>query len=172
MRRRFTRDLTDIDIAVLGVPCDLATSFRLGARFGPSAIRPASVDMAWWDKQFHWDFNPFNRLAIVDYGDVQFEYGNPADLMDKTQKAVAGILNQGSEVLCLGGDHFISLPVIRELAKVHGALSLVHFDAHTHTDSNGNTYDHGSMFYHAVQEGIIDSERSVQIGICTEYDKA
>ena len=171
MRRQFSQDLSNVDIAVLGIPCDLATSFRPGARFGPSAIRDASVDMAWWDKQFHWDFNPFNRLAIVDYGDVQFEYGNPADLVEKTQKSVAGVLDKGCELLCLGGDHFVSLPVIREHAKVHGPLSLVHFDAHTDTDSHGNTYDHGSMFHHAVQEGIVDPERSVQIGIRTEYDK-
>ena len=171
MRRRYSQDLSNIDIAVLGIPCDLATSFRPGARFGPSAIRTASVDMAWWDKQFHWDFNPFNRLAIVDYGDVQFEYGNPADLVEKTQKSVAGILDKGCELLCLGGDHFVSLPVIREHAKIHGPLSLVHFDAHTDTDSHGNTYDHGSMFHHAVEEGIVDPTRSVQIGIRTEYDK-
>ena len=171
MRRRYSQDLSDIDIAVLGIPCDLATSFRPGARFGPSAIRTASVDMAWWDKQFHWDFNHFNRLAIVDYGDVQFEYGNPADLVEKTQKSVAGILDKGCELLCLGGDHFVSLPVIREHAKIHGPLSLVHFDAHTDTDSHGNTYDHGSMFHHAVEEGIVDPTRSVQIGIRTEYDK-
>ena len=171
MRRRFSQNLSNVDIAILGIPCDLATSFRPGARFGPSAIRNASVDMAWWDKQFHWDFNPFNRLAIVDYGDVQFEYGNPADLVEKTQKSVADILDQGCELLCLGGDHFVTLPVIREHAKVHGPLSLVHFDAHTDTDSHGNTFDHGSMFHHAVEEGIVDPERSVQIGIRTEYDK-
>ncbi len=171
MRRHYSRELSDVDIAVVGVPCDLATSFRPGARFGPSAIRKASIDMAWWDKQFFWDFNPFNRLAIVDYGDVQYEYGNPADMVEKTQSQVAEILKHGSEVLCLGGDHFISLPVIRAHADVHGPLSLVHFDAHTDTDSHGNTYDHGSMFYHAVEEGIVDPERSVQIGIRTEYDK-
>jgi hypothetical protein len=72
MRRHYSRELADVDIAVVGVPCDLATSFRPGARFGPSAIRKASIDMAWWDKQFFWDFNPFNRLAIVDYGDGRY----------------------------------------------------------------------------------------------------
>ncbi|WP_261841834.1 agmatinase [Aliamphritea ceti] len=171
MRRRYTRDLTGVDIAVLGVPCDLATSFRPGARFGPASIRQISADMAWWNKQFHWEFNPFNRLAIVDYGDVNFEYGNPADLVEKTQKDVADIVKSGAETLCLGGDHFITLPVLRELAKVHGPLSLIHFDAHTDTDPHGNTYDHGSMFFHAVQEGLVDPERSVQIGIRTEYYK-
>lgn len=171
MRRKYSRDLAGVDIAVLGIPCDLATSFRPGARFGPSAIRQASVDMAWWDKQFHWDLNPFNRLAVVDYGDVNYEYGNPADLVEKIQEQVAEIAGAGVETLCLGGDHFVSLPILRELAKIHGALSLVHFDAHTDTDSHGNTYDHGSMFHHAVEEGLIDPERSVQIGIRTEYDK-
>jgi len=173
MRRKYTRDLdsTDVDIAVLGIPCDLATCYRPGTRFGPAAIRQSSVDMACWDKQFHWDFNPFKRLAIVDYGDVHFEYGNPASMVEKTQHDVAAILAAGAETLCLGGDHYVSLPILREQAKVHGPLSLVHFDAHTDTYRDGNTYDHGSMFHYAVEEGLIDPERSVQIGIRTEYDK-
>ncbi len=62
-----------------------------------------------------WDFNPFNRLAIVDYGDVQYAHGNPADMVEKTQRQVAEILEDGSEVLCLGGDHFISLPVFEHM---------------------------------------------------------
>jgi len=109
--------------------------------------------------------------VIVDRDDVQYGYGNPADMVEKTQRQIAEIPKHRNEVLCLGGDHFISLPVIRAHVDVHGPLSLVHFDAHTDTDSHGNAYDHGSMFYHAVEEGIVDPERSVQVGIRTEYDK-
>jgi agmatinase len=171
MRRPYQRELAGIDIAVLGVPFDLAVCNRPGARFGPAAIRKASRDMASWENQYPWGFNPFKRLRVVDYGDVIYRYGDAAAMVAQTQAAVAEILRQGAQTLCLGGDHFVSLPILREIAAVHGPLSLVHFDAHTDTERNDNPYDHGCMFYRAVEEGLVDPERSVQIGIRTDYDR-
>ena len=92
-------------------------------------------------------------------------------MVEQTQACVANILDQGAQALCLGGDHFVSLPILREVAKIHGAVSLVHFDAHTDTERNDNPYDHGCMFYRAVEEGIVDPTTSVQIGIRTDYNK-
>ena len=171
MRRPYQRELAGIDIAVLGVPFDLAVCNRPGARFGPATIRKASRDMASWENQYPWGFNPFKRLRVVDYGDVIYRYGDAAAMVAQTQAAVAEILRQGAQTLCLGGDHFVSLPILREIAAVHGPLSLVHFDAHTDTERNDNPYDHGCMFYRAVEEGLVDPERSVQIGIRTDYDR-
>jgi agmatinase len=171
MRRPYQRELAGIDIAVLGVPFDLAVCNRPGARFGPAAIRKASRDMASWENQYPWGFNPFKRLRVVDYGHVIYRYGDAAAMVAQTQAAVAEILRQGAQTLCLGGDHFVSLPILREIAAVHGPLSLVHFDAHTDTERNDNPYDHGCMFYRAVEEGLVDPERSVQIGIRTDYDR-
>jgi agmatinase len=170
LRRPYSRKLENIDIAVLGVPFDLAVCNRPGTRFGPRAIRQASRDVSSWDKQYPWGFNPFNHINVVDYGDVIYRYGNAGEMVEQTQACVADILNQGSQTLCLGGDHFVSLPILREIAKKHGPLSLVHFDAHTDTERNNNPYDHGCMFYRAVEEGIVDPTRSVQIGIRTDYD--
>jgi agmatinase len=171
MRRPYNRELADVDIAVLGVPFDLAVCNRPGSRFGPTAIRAASRDISSWEKQYPWGFNPFKRLRVVDYGDVIYRYGNAAAMVEQTRACVADILQQGAQTLCLGGDHFVSLPILREVAKQHGPVSLIHFDAHTDTERNDNPYDHGCMFYRAVEEGLIDPSQSVQIGIRTDYDK-
>lgn len=170
MRRPYRRNLDRIDVAVLGLPFDLAVCNRPGARFGPAAIRRASRDLASWENQYPWGFNPFKRLQVVDYGDVIYRYGDAAAMVAQTQACVADIVGQGAQSLCLGGDHFVSLPILREVARRHGPLSLVHFDAHTDTERNDNPYDHGCMFYRAVEEGLVDPERSVQIGIRTDYN--
>jgi agmatinase len=171
MRRAYNRNLQNGDIAVLGVPFDLAVCNRPGTRFGPRAIRQASRDISSWTNQYPWGFNPFDFIKVSDYGDVVYRYGNAAEMVEQTQACVADILRQGAQTLCLGGDHFVSLPILREVAKVHGTVSLVHFDAHTDTERNDNPYDHGCMFYRAVEEGIVDPITSVQIGIRTDYNK-
>ncbi len=171
LRRPYCRQLQDADIAILGVPFDLAVCNRPGARFGPRAIRQASRDISSWKRQYPWGFDPFELVNVCDYGDVVYRYGNAAEMVEQTRACVADILNQGAQPLSLGGDHFVSLPILREVAKKHGAVSLVHFDAHTDTERNDNPYDHGCMFYRAVEEGIVDPTRSVQIGIRTDYDE-
>ncbi len=171
LRRPYSRQLDNIDIAILGVPFDLAVCNRPGTRFGPRAIRQASRDLASWDKQYPWGFNPFEHVNVADYGDVVYRYGNAPEMVEQTEACVEHILSQGSQTLSLGGDHFVSLPILRSVAKKQGPLSLVHFDAHTDTERNDNPYDHGCMFYRAVNEGIVDPLRSVQIGIRTDYDK-
>jgi agmatinase len=170
LRRNYTRDLTGVDVAVLGVPFDLATSNRPGARFGPRAVREASADLS-WGPHFPWGFDPFERLAVIDYGDVLFDYGDPRSLVKALQEEVARILSAGAQTLCLGGDHFVSLPILREHAAVHGPISLVHFDAHPDTESDGTEFDHGTMFLQAIQEGVIAPERSVQVGIRTHFEQ-
>jgi agmatinase len=167
MRRRYTRDLTGVDVAVCGVPLDLATSNRPGARFGPAAIRKASAQLA-WGQPYPWSFNPFDRLAVIDYGDCYFDSGRPERIPEAIEAHARTILEAGVFLLSLGGDHFISLPLLRAHARVHGPLALVHFDAHSDTwrDEPGRI-DHGTMFFHAVQEGLVDPRRSVQIGIRT-----
>lgn len=167
MRRRYTKDLTDVDVAVSGVPLDTATTNRPGARFGPAAIRAASAHLS-WGPPWPWGFDPFDRLAVVDYGDCYFDHGRPAEIPERIEAHAATILEAGAELLTLGGDHFITLPLLRAHAKRYGPLSLVHFDAHSDTwaDEEGRV-DHGTMFYHAAREGIVDPGRSVQIGIRT-----
>jgi len=171
MRRKYSRDLTGVDVAVTGIPLDLATTNRPGARFGPRAIRAVSPGIS-WARPWPWDFDPFDRLAVVDYGDCEFDHGHPETMVPYIEKHIAGILNGGAASLVLGGDHFVTYPVLKAYAAHHGPLSLVHFDAHSDTWSeNTKRLDHGTMFYHAVNEGLIDDSRSAQIGLRTTNDE-
>ncbi|KGY09805.1 agmatinase [Vibrio sinaloensis] len=173
MRRPYLRNpvSSDADLVVLGVPLDMATSGRPGARMGPDAIRRASVNLAWEGKKFPWDFNVFDRAKVIDAGDLVFDCGDAEDFTYRLEAATSEILKSGKTMLALGGDHFITLPILRAYAKHHGEMALIHFDAHTDTYANGSSYDHGTMFYHAPNEGLISPKHSVQIGIRTEYNR-
>ena len=159
---------TDADW-VIGFTFDVATSGRSGARFGPEAIRRASVNLSWETKRFPWRFNLKKKLKVIDCGDLVYAFGDNADFCAKTEAHVDRILSCGKRMLSFGGDHYITLPLLRGHFKHFGKMALLHFDAHTDTYANGSLYDHGTMFYRAPQEGLIDPKHSVQIGIRTEY---
>jgi agmatinase len=165
LRRKYSRDLTHANVAVTGVPYDLSVTNRPGARFGPRAVREASA-MINWGTVPHWGFDPFDELAVVDYGDCGIDSSLPAGIPDEIEDHIDKILAHDCATLTLGGDHFITYPILKAYAKKFGkGLSLIHFDAHydTWNDRSGKI-EHGTMFYHAVQAGIIDPEKSVQIG--------
>ena len=168
MRRKYTRDMSGVDVAVMGVPLDTATTNRPGARFGPRAIRAASSIMA-WEKPYGMPFDPFDRLAVIDAGDCLFDHGRPDETPAKIEEYAFGIIDQGPALLSLGGDHFVSYPLLRAHHRKHGGpLSLLHFDAHSDTWADENDrIDHGTMFWWAVQQGLVDPARSVQVGIRT-----
>lgn len=168
MRRKYSRDLQGVDLVVSGVPLDTATTNRPGARFGPRAVRAASSIMA-WERPYGMEFDPFDRLAIVDYGDCYFDFGRPETVPAAIQAHAAQIIAAGPALLSIGGDHFVSYPLIKAHAEKYGQpISLLHFDAHSDTweDEDGRI-DHGTMFYHAAKEGIVDPATSVQIGLRT-----
>lgn len=171
-RRRYSKDFKNCDLAIVGVPYDLATTARPGARFGPRAIREASAMIA-WDRVHGWEFDPFEALSVIDYGDVLFDPGTPASIPKDIEAQFKPIHGAGVKTLMLGGDHFSSYPVIKSLAAIEQQpISLIHFDAHSDTweDKDGRI-DHGTMFYHAAQQGLIDPKHSVQIGIRTFNEK-
>lgn len=167
MRRRYTRDLAGVDVAVMGVPFDLAVSGRSGTRLGPRAVRAASSHIA-WSAPWPWAFDPFERLAVVDYGDCFFDPGYPAAIPEAIRQAARAVLAEGTALLTLGGDHFITWPLLQAHAERHGPLALIQIDAHSDTweDAPGRI-DHGTMLWHAVREGLIVPEHSVQVGIRT-----
>jgi agmatinase len=170
-RRKYTRDLEGVDLVVSGVPFDTATTNRPGARFGPRAIRAGSTMIA-WERPYGMDYDPFDKLAVVDYGDCFFDFGRPETMPAAIEQHAADIIDQGPALLTLGGDHFITYPLLKAHAKKHGApLSLLHFDAHSDTwaDEEGRV-DHGTMFWHAAREGLVDPAHSVQIGLRTTND--
>jgi agmatinase len=168
MRRRYTRDLTEAELAIVGIPFDLATTNRPGARLGPAAVRAASAIMA-WERPYGLPFDPRTAVAAVDYGDVLFDFARAGDITGTITEQVAAILDAGVTTLAIGGDHFVTYPILKAMAARHGPLSLLHFDAHTDTwaDEPGRLYDHGTMFRRAADEGLVVPERSVQIGIRT-----
>lgn len=162
-----SRDLTQADVAIVGVPMDMAVLYRPGARFGPRAIRDASGGL----RPHHWQPDkiepPFDRLRVIDYGDIEVFPGYIEQSLAKVQEEVAPIVDAGVFPVVLGGDHSTTLPLLRACAAKHGALSLVHFDAHPDfwAGTPERPYHHGTVFRVAVEEGLIDPESSVQIGI-------
>ena len=172
LRRSYTKDLAGVDLVVTGVPFDQAVTHRPGTRFGPRAIREASC-LQPYDPPYGWDgFDPLSEFAIVDYGDVAFDYASVAAVPDLVQAHIAGILAAGPGTVTLGGDHFITLPILRAYAAKYGPLSVIQFDAHSDlwVDDDMARIDHGTMMYKAVKLGLVDPARSVQIGIRTECD--
>ncbi len=168
MRRRFTRDLAGVDAVVWGVPFDCATSNRPGARFGPQAIRRASAIFD-GDPQYPSGRDPFAALAVVDYGDAFIDHGRTDAVPAAIEAEAAAIIADGARLFTLGGDHFVTLPLLRAHARRHGPLALVQFDAHQDTwdDCGGTRISHGTFVTTAVREGLIDPARSVQVGIRT-----
>ena len=167
LRSPYTRDLQGAELAVLGIPFDLATTNRPGARFGPRALREQSAfvgEYPWgvWP----WEFDLRERFSIVDCGDVDFNVGYPQRMIEAVEQRAGQILDAGVSLLGLGGDHFVAYPLLRAHAARHGPLSLVHMDAHSDTWTSED-YNHGTMFYHAVKEGLIDAAHSIQIGLRT-----
>ncbi len=167
MRRRYSKDVEGADAVVLGIPFDAAVSNRPGARFGPQAIRRASAIFD-NDPQYPFARDLFEAMAVVDYGDVLLDYGNHQKTPGLIEETAAGIIASGAFLLSLGGDHFVTWPLLKAHAEKHGPLALVHFDAHQDTwDDDGERIDHGSFVARAVREGVIDAAHSIQIGIRT-----
>ena len=160
---------SNADWVITGIFFDMATSGRAGARHGPAAIRQVSTHLAWESNRYPWDFKMQDRLNVVDCGDVVFDFGDAQNMCDQLQSHASKLLSAGKKMLCFGGDHFVTLPLLRAHAQHFGKMALIHFDAHTDTYANGSLFDHGTMFYHAPNEGLIDPNHSVQIGIRTEH---
>ena len=148
-------------ICVAGIPFDLGTSNRPGARFGPGAIRQASRMLVDGDHPASWA--EIEKLDLADIGDFRIAHGD-------IERTLATIEEQASTIrhlVTLGGDHTITLALLRALARRLGPVGLVHFDGHVDTwpESFGLVFGHGSPFYHAIEEGLIDPRRTIQIGI-------
>jgi len=152
----------DADFVVAGVPLDIGTTNRSGAREGPAAIRRASRMLTDGAHPGFW-VDPA-MAGLADIGDFAIALGDIPGSLARIEEQAMGL----AHLLCLGGEHGITLPLLRALAKRHGGgLALVHFDAHVDTwaENFGQDYAHGSVFYHAIREGLVDPRRMIQIGI-------
>ncbi|MFO1338152.1 MAG: agmatinase [Burkholderiaceae bacterium] len=170
MRRPYSRDPAGADVVVSGFPLDIATTFRPGARLGPAAVRAASVQLN--EKVYPWGFGPAEHLAVIDYGDCAIDHHRPSTVVDSIVAHARPIVQSGATLLSLGGDHFVTYPLLKAHAEKHGPLALIHFDAHCDTwpDDAPDSLNHGTMFYKAVKDGLVDPKRSVQVGIRTWND--
>ncbi|MCC0026626.1 MAG: agmatinase [Zhengella sp.] len=167
MRRPYSKSVKGADAVVWGIPFDAAVSNRPGARFGPQAIRRASAIFD-NDPQYPFHRDLFEAMAVIDHGDCLLDYGNHQKTPTTIEREASKILKSGAFLLSLGGDHFVTWPLLKAHAAKHGPLALVQFDAHQDTwDDDGKRIDHGSFVGRAVRDGVIDPSRSIQVGIRT-----
>jgi agmatinase len=158
-------DPMDVDVAVIGAPFDTATSFRSGARFGPEAIRAASMLLRPHHPVLAVDVFP--RLSVVDWGDVELTPGNAERTTEQIASGLGKVVAGGIVPILLGGDHLVTLGALRAQAAAHGPVAVVLLDAHADTWDQyyGERYFHGTVFRRAAEEGLIAPERSLLAGM-------
>jgi agmatinase len=163
MRLPHVADARGLDVAIVGVPFDGGTSYRPGARLGPREIRAQSSLIRSYS--YFQKVAPFDRLNVADAGDIDAPPVSIEKCYEAVESGIAAIA--GARPLVIGGDHSITLPVLRALAKQHGPLGLVQFDAHIDTwdEYFGGKYFHGTPFRRAIEEGLVDGRRFIQVGI-------
>lgn len=161
----FENTLENVDFLIMGVPFDTAASNRTGQRYGPQSIRDFSVLLRPYNPDQ--GINIFDYCSGIDYGDVDVIPGNVLKTYDHITEKLDPILDQGIIPVMLGGDHSISLGHLRSFAKKYGPVSLVHFDSHSDTweDYFGEKYVHGTPFRRAAEEGLVDTKKSIQVGM-------
>jgi agmatinase len=158
-------DVGEASVAILGAPFDSGTSYRPGARFGPAAVRAASKLLRPYHPEL--DVHPWGERQVADAGDAAI---NPFDLetaVGDVERAARSVLERADRLVTIGGDHTIALPLLRAVSACHEKPALVHFDAHLDTWDTyfGASYTHGTPFRRAAEEGVLDTERSVHVGI-------
>jgi len=154
-----------VDVAIVGVPFDTGASYRVGARFGPEAIRSVSALLRHHNEVL--DVSIFDHCSVVDYGDLPVNPGYIEDSYKMIEDGLLPILDGGVTPIMLGGDHSVTLPELRAMAKTHGPVALIHFDSHTDTGDKrfGRKYTHGTPFRRAVEEELILVDHSIQVGM-------
>jgi guanidinobutyrase len=165
MRLPHLQTAAGLDAAFVGVPLDIGTSLRAGTRFGPREIRAESVMIRPYNMAT--GAAPFDSLSVADIGDVAINTFNLLDAVRIIEEAYDGFLEHNIIPLTLGGDHTITLPILRAMHKKHGKVGLVHIDAHADVNAHmfGEKIAHGTTFRRAVEEGLLDCDRVVQIGL-------
>lgn len=167
MRLPQAASLKGIDAAIVGLPSDSGGPFRTGARFAPNAVRAMSV-MLRPINPYRGNINVFEVLRVADVGDANVVPGYEIESLERIEESVSALVEAGIVPFGIGGDHSITLAEIRAVAKKHGPVALVHFDSHTDTWDTyfaGKKYSAGTPFRRGVEETIIDTSHSIQIGM-------
>ena len=165
MRLPHVKTTEGVDVAIVGVPFDTGASYRVGARFGPEAIRNISALLRHHNEVL--DVSIFDHCSVVDYGDLPVNPGYIEDSYKMIEEGLLPILEGGVTPIMLGGDHSVTLPELRAVAKRHGPVALIHFDSHSDTGDKrfGRRYTHGTPFRRAIEEELILVDHSIQVGM-------
>ncbi len=165
MRLPHIKTTEGVDVAIVGVPFDTGASYRVGARFGPEAIRSVSALLRHHNEVL--DVSIFDHCSVVDFGDLPVNPGYIEDSYKMIEEGLLPILEGGVTPIMLGGDHSVTLPELRAMVKRHGPVALIHFDSHSDTEDKyfGRRYHHGSPFRRAVEEELILVDHSIQVGM-------
>jgi guanidinobutyrase len=165
MRLPFTNDLKGLDVAVLGIPMDIGTSWRSGTRFGPKQVRSESAMLRPYNLQT--GAAPFDSLQVADIGDLAINTFSLSDSLRIIAESYGSILKYDAIPMAIGGDHSITLPILRAIAQRHGPVALVHVDAHADVNDEmfGERETHGTVFRRAHEEGLINPSKTYQIGL-------
>ena len=163
-RLPYVRTLDDVDLAVVGVPFDTGVTYRVGGRFGPNAVRAASVMLRPYNPSL--DVKPFDVLSCIDYGDVAIVPGYTERSYAAIEEAVTPIVDAGIVPLLIGGDHACTLPHLRA-TRSRGPVAVIDFDSHTDAwdDYFGEKYNHGTWMRRAIEEGLVDAAHSIEVGL-------
>jgi agmatinase len=163
-RLPYVRTLEEVDVAIVGVPFDTGVTYRVGGRFGPNAIRAASVMLRPYNTNL--DVAPFEILSCVDYGDIAIVPGYTERSYTAIEEAVAPIVEADVIPLLIGGDHACTLPHLRA-TRDRGPVAVIDFDSHTDAwDSYfGEKYNHGTWMRRAIEEGLVDVDHSIEVGL-------
>ncbi len=165
MRLPHVKTTEGVDVAVVGVPFDTGASYRVGARFGPEAIRNVSALLRHHNEVL--DVSIFDHCSVVDYGDLPVNPGYIEDSYRMIEEGLLPVLEGGVTPIMLGGDHSVTLPELRAVAKRHGPVALIHLDSHSDTGDKrfGRRYTHGTPFRRAIEEELILVDQSIQAGM-------
>jgi agmatinase len=165
IRLPYVEDPAGLDVAIVGIPFDGGTSYRPGTRLGPREIRSQSSLIRQYS--YFQKVSPFDVLNVADVGDIDAPPVSIEKCYEAVEARIGAIADAGAKPIAIGGDHSLSLPILRALAKRHGPLGLVQFDAHIDTwdEYFGGKYFHGTPFRRAVEERIVDPRRFIQVGI-------
>ena len=163
-RLPLVQTLDDVDVAIVGVPFDTGVTYRVGGRFGPNAVRAASVMLRPYNPNL--DVKPFDVLSCVDHGDIAIVPGYTERSYAAIEAAVAPIVERGVIPLLIGGDHACTLPHLRA-TRSRGPVAVIDFDSHTDAwDSYfGEKYNHGTWMRRAIEEGLVDVDHSIEVGL-------
>jgi agmatinase len=155
----------ELDIAIIGVPFDGGTTYRPGPRFGPRHVRAQSAIIRPWNPILK--LNPFAKFRVADYGDLPVNPLSIEDTFRRIEQGITPVLDAGARCLCVGGDHSISLPILRAVAKKHSPVCLIQFDAHNDLwdEYFGSKYSHGTPFRRAFEQGLLTDGGVLQVGL-------